>query len=258
MHTTARITIYIQALGGKFLGPNAYHTNDIKLTLTLDDKSVPITYKYVEGMNDGEVGSSFINENPPTIAQSSFLPILTPNTTSPSSPAVNYLTPISGTICGKIEADVSQEEMLGTLSASIPRPGGEDLVLTQSIALNQMQSDYRATLIVPGLLLEKPKSSEIPPKENSLFLLVKMMCGCPIKADITKPVWVASDFDVSAEIFLKSGERLPQNLTFFPYTTPSLFLTPVANVDNVHMANFSAKQKSTGNIGFLSVIYSLC
>jgi hypothetical protein len=257
MQTTARITVYIQALGGKFLGPNAYNTNDIKLTLTLDDKSVPITYKYVKGMNDGEVGTSFVYENPQTIAQSSFLPILTPNPTNSSSPAVNYLTPIDGTICGKIEADVSQEEILGTLTASIPRPGGEDLVVTQSIALNQMQSDYRAILIVPGLLLEKPKSSEIPPNENSLFLLVKMMCGCPIKADITKPVWVASDFNVSAEIFLKSGKRFTENLTFFPSATPSLFRAPT-NVADVHMANFTAKQKSTENIGFLSVIYSLC
>jgi len=257
MQTTARITVYIQALGGKFLGPNAYHTNDIKLTLTLAGKSVPITYKYVEGMNDGEVGTSFVYENSPTVTQSSFLPILTPNTANPSSPAVNYLTPIEGTIHGQIEADVSQEEILGTLSANIPRPGGEDLVLTQSIALNRMQSDYRAIMIVPGLLLEKPKSSEIPPNENSLFLLVKMMCGCPIKADITKPVWVASDFDVSAEIFLKSGKRFTEKLTFYPDATTSLFRAP-ANVADIHMANFTAKQKSTENIGFLSVIYSLC
>jgi hypothetical protein len=253
--TTARITVYLQALGGKFLGPNAYHTNDIKLTLTLDGKTSDITYKYMSGENDGSVGPTF--ETPPKNQLSSFLPILTPNISTPS-PAVNYLTPIAGTICGKIDANVTQLQMLGTLSASIPRPHEDDLVLTQSIALNQMQSDYRAIMVVPGLLLEQPTQAEIPVGSNSLFVSVKMMCGCPIKADATKFYWVESDFDVSAEIFLKNGKPFPEKLTFFPDpNTPSLFRASVLAAD-VHMANFTAIQKSTGNIGFRSIIYSVC
>ena len=48
MQTTAKITIFIQALGGKFLGPNAYKTDSIKLCLRLQGKTLPITYQLAE------------------------------------------------------------------------------------------------------------------------------------------------------------------------------------------------------------------
>jgi hypothetical protein len=256
--TKANITVYLQALGGKFLGPNAYNTNDIKLTLTLGGNTVSIPYKYVTGENDGSVGSSF--QTPPANELSSFLPILTPVPVPPntSSPAVDYLTPIGGTISGKIEVDVSQLEVLGTLSASIPRPGGEDLIVTQSIALNQMQSNYRAIMIVPGLLLEKPPTSEVLPIPTGLYLMVKMMCGCPITTGIGNSFWAASDFDVSAQVFFKNGTTITKGLTFAGNATPSLYVVPGVVASEVHMANYTAIQNSTGNVGFLSVIYSVC
>mgnify|MGYP001449042624 CR=1 FL=1 len=60
MQTTAHITIYLQALGGKFLGPNAYNTNDIKLSLTLDGKPTPITYQLTDNVNAGVIGPAFL------------------------------------------------------------------------------------------------------------------------------------------------------------------------------------------------------
>jgi hypothetical protein len=257
--TTARITVYIQALGGKYLGPNAYDTNNINLTLTLDGKPQSITYKYAAGENDGEVAPAFIYEKPPLNPVSSFLPILTPNATTQAAPVVNYLTPNGTTICGRIEVDVTELEMLGTLTASIPRPDSPepvpDLVLTQGIALNQMQSHYRAIMIVPGLLLEQPPKDKVPKNVNSLFLWVKMMCGCPVTTEISKSFWLESDFTVTAEVFLKSRRQYSQHLAFFSDDYPSVFALPVADLSDVEKAHFTARQKSTGNIGFLVVNY---
>lgn len=256
MQTTANITIYLQALGGKFLGPNAYNTNDIKLSLTLHGKPIPITYQLTENVNDGGIGPDFLRSLPSTYGLSSFLPILTPLPAEGSNPEVNYLTPNNLTICGTIAVLVSQPTELGTISVRIPRPHADDLELTQSIALNQMQTDYRVIVIVPGLLLEQPKKSEVPDTPNSIFLYVKMMCGCPITTRIPKSFWAQHDFLVSAEVFDKNGGSERKSLTFTSDATPSLFQATVNDLSNVKRVNFTARQKSTGNVGYLSVDYS--
>ncbi|HJR08831.1 MAG TPA: hypothetical protein VJ842_16345 [Pyrinomonadaceae bacterium] len=255
MQTTAKITIYLQALGGKFLGPNAYKTDSIKLSLTLQGSTLPITYQLSDNVNDGAIGPNFISSLPSIQGASSFLPILTPTPTSGSDPAVNYLTPNNLTICGTVSVVVSQPSVLGNVRVSIPRPQGDDLVLTQSIALNQMQADYRVILIVPGLLLEQPPASAIPDMSGSIFVYVKMMCGCPITTGIPKSYWAQDDFLVTAEVIGKKGERKRQNLTFTSDATPSLFHAAVNDIANIKQVKFTARQKSTGNIGYLSVDY---
>jgi hypothetical protein len=252
---TARLTVYLQALGGKFLGPNAYNTNDINLSLTLNGNTERITYQLVDQVNDGAIGPTFLYSIPSTYGESSFLPILTPSTADPSAPSVNYLTPNNLTICGRTKADFSQPEVLGTLSASIPRPHADDLLLTQSIALNQLQSEYRVIMSVPGLLLEKPPASVIPPNSKNLYLWVKMMCGCPITTGIPNSFWAENDFLVTAEIFPKNGGREVESLTFTSDATPSLFVAAGTDVNNIKHVNFTARQKSTGNIGYVSLDY---
>lgn len=256
MQTTANIAIYIQALGGKFLGPNAYNTDEIKLSISLQGKQIPISYRLTENVNDGGIGPDFLRSLPSTYGLSSFLPILTPLPDSGSEPAVNYLTPNNLTICGTISVTVSQPTELRTVSVTIPRPNAEDLVLTQSIALNQMQTDYRVIVIVPGLLLEQPPAAEIPNTPNSIFLYVKMMCGCPITTGIPNSYWAENDFIVTAEAIYKNGGRERISLTFLSDSTPSLFSSPVKDFANVTQVNFTARQKSSGNIGYLSVDYS--
>lgn len=256
MQTTANITIYLQALGGKFLGPNAYHTNDIKLSLMLDGKPDSISYQLTENVNDGGIGPDFLRSLPSTYGLSSFLPILTPVPASGSAPAVNYLTPNNLTICGRVSVPVSQPTELRTVSVRIPRPNADDLELTQSLALNQMQTDYRVIVIVPGLLLEQPTAAELPNLPNTIFVYVKMMCGCPITTGIPKSYWAENDFLVSAEVFYKNGGSERKSLTFTSDATPSLFHTAVNDLANVKRVNFTARQKSTGNIGYLSVDYS--
>jgi len=255
MQTTANITIYLQALGGKFLGPNAYNTDSIKLSLTLDGNTLPVTYQLGANVNDGGIGPSFLSSLPSTIGLSSFLPILTPVPASGSEPAVNYLTPNNLTICGTVAVTVTQPAVLGTVSVSIPRPQGDDLVLKQSIALNQLQGDYRVIVVVPGLLLE-PLPATIPDLLNGISVMVKMMCGCPITTGIPNSFWAQNDFLVSAEIIQKNGGRERQSLTFASDATPSLFQATVADLASIKRVNFTAKQKSTGNIGYLSVEYS--
>jgi hypothetical protein len=255
MQTTAKITIYLQALGGKFLGPNAYQTNSIKLSVTLPGDTIPVSYQLSDNVNDGAIGPNFMSSLPSVQGISSFLPILTPMPASATAPAVNYLTPNNLTICGTVTVNVSQPSVLGTVSVSIPRPQGDDLVLTQSIALNQMQSDYRVILVVPGLLLEAPTASAIPDMSGSIFVYVKMMCGCPITTGIPKSYWTQSDFLVFAEVIYKNGGSIRQNLQFTSDATPSLFHAVIDDMADIKQVNFTAKQKSTGNIGYLSVDY---
>src|SRR5438067_5082105 len=119
MQTTPQITIYLQALGGKFLGPNAYKTDDIKLSITLQGNTIPITYKLKPDANDGAIGPNFISSLPSIKGLSSFLPILTPTPATGADPAVNYLTPNSLTICGTVAVTLYQPTLLGTVRASI-------------------------------------------------------------------------------------------------------------------------------------------
>jgi hypothetical protein len=253
MQTNANITIYLQALGGKFLGPNAYGLDNITLSITLqDNEPIPITYKLAHKGNDGDIKPNFSYDHQTREGLSSFLPILTPAIVDDPSPAVNYLTPDDLTICGTVSVPVSQPTMLGTISASIPRPQGGALLLTQSIALNQMQADYKVIMVVPGLLLEPL----LPPDmTNSIFVYVKMMCGCPITTGIPNSYWAMNDFIVKAEVTETTGRNYwtPLSLTS---NTPSLFAAAVDDIRKVRQVIFVARQRSTGNIGYLSVDYS--
>src|ERR1700704_2214605 len=108
MQTTANITIYLQALGGKFLGPNAYKTDSIKLDIKQRDKTDRITYRLGDNANDGGIGADFLSSPTSGEGLSSFLPILTPTADGGSNPAVNYLTPDNLTICGTVAVSFSE------------------------------------------------------------------------------------------------------------------------------------------------------
>jgi hypothetical protein len=256
MQTAANITIFLQALGGKFLGPNAYKTDNIKLALTLRGSTLPINYKLGDKTNDGGIGDDFISSLPSTYGLSSFLPILTPLPDSESNPAVNYLTPDDLTIRGTVAVTFSEPTVLGYVRVSIPRPEGDDLVLTQTIALNHLQAEYRVIVVVPGLLLEATEGSVRTDLSNRICVYVKMMCGCPITTGIPNSYWAADDFLVSGEVFFRNGATPEiRDLTFTSDETPSLFHAAVSDLGNIKLVNFTARQKSTGNIGYLSVPY---
>lgn len=253
MQSNANITIYLQALGGKFLGPNAYGLNNITLSLTLEgSEPIPVTYELAPNGDDGEIKPNFIYVKQTDEGLSSFLPILTPAKYKDPSPAVNYLTPDDLTICGTVSVPITQPTMLGTISASIPRPQGGALSLKQSIALDQMQANYKVIMVVPGLLLERV----LPPAmTNSIFVYVKMMCGCPITMGIPDSYWAENDFMVKAEVTETNGESYWRPLTLSG--TPSLYAVAVDDIRKVRRVIFVARQFSTGNLGYLSVDYSI-
>ena len=118
-----------------------------------------------------------------------------------------------------------------------------------------MQADYRVIVVVPGLLLEEPPASATPDMSGSIFVYVKMMCGCPITTGIPKSYWAQNDFLVLAEVIYKNGGSDRQNLQFTSDATPSLFHAAVNDIADIKQVNFTARQKSTGNIGYLSVVY---
>jgi hypothetical protein len=255
MKTTANITIYLQALGGKFLGPNAYKTDSIKLEITQRGKTDRITYRLGDNANDGGIGTSFLSNPTSGEGLSSYLAILTPTAATESEPAVNYLTPDSDTICGTVRVTFSERTELVYVSVLIPRPEGDDLVLTQSVALDQLQEDYRVIVVVPGLLLELPAASEMLDFSNNIYVSVKMMCGCPITTGIPNSYWAESDFLVSAEVHYRNRGSVTKDLTFASAATPSLFQAKVDDFGDLKLVNFTARQKSTGNIGYLSAPY---
>lgn len=83
-----------------------------------------------------------------------------------------------------------------------------------------------------------------------------MMCGCPITTGIPKSYWAQDDFVVVAEVIRKNGGSHKQSLSFTSDATPSLFQATVDDFAEIKLVNFTARQKSTGNIGYLSVKYS--
>jgi len=252
MKPNTKISIYLQALGGKFLGPNAYLTNSIEVDFTLKGgKTKSVTYELTENANDGGIGPDFLSSLPAINGQSSFLPIITPLQGKPTQPAVNYLTPNSLTIHGLTEVDV-ETATLATVNARIPRSSGPKLELSETVALNPNQRECRVIMIVPGLLLEKAVPADM---SDGLYVYVKMMCGCPITTGIGKSFWAADDFLVSAEIFDRGDSLTRKDLTFTSDATPSLFQVLDVDINNVKTVRFFARQKSTGNIGYVDVKY---
>lgn len=113
-------------------------------------------------------------------------------------------------------------------------------------------------MVVPGLLLEPCPSSSISNMPDNIFMYVKMMCGCPITTGIPNSYWAQNDFVVSADVIYKNGAIILRNLTLMPETsevTRSLFHAAVADFADIRQVNFTARQKSTGNTGYLSVDY---
>ncbi|MFT3824796.1 MAG: hypothetical protein QM731_12780 [Chitinophagaceae bacterium] len=232
------LLVYVQALGGKFLGPNAYMPLQIGLSFAYNGVSYPIPY-YKTGMDDGIINNSFISGN------TSFMPILTPQTNN--NPFVNYLTPGSNTVSGRLSVPLNNLELSGVLSASIPRNGNSPLIINQIVSLTSLLNSYRITTIIPGLYL-----TEGPRANNMLTLYVKMMCGCKITNASPGPsYWSPADFSIGVVITYQNGSTQQQQMQFDIQSNDSAFTTQVANLQNIRSLRYIATQFSTGNYGFL-------
>jgi hypothetical protein len=238
MSTQVTLNVYLQALGGKFLGPNAYQTDNIDITLSYSEGVVQLPYQLGSNTDDGNIGAFF------TPGSSSCMPILQMNDSD--TPIVNYLTTDANTIYGSAAILISGEET-ANLTAIIPKPDGQTLTISQSILLSPLQDLYEVSLTVPGLLL-------LPdPQSGLLAVFVEMMCGCKITQGTPKSFWPHDDFEVWAVLTLANEETLQVPLQFDLASNNSLFTAPILPDQQAEIVQLTyyAKQKSTGNYAFV-------
>lgn len=243
MKAPVPFTVHLQALGGKFLGPNAFDNPSIKLELDYSMGRIPIPYKVIPGTtDDGAISTSFTN------GVTSFLPILTMPLSGTGNPVVNYLSPGAHTIAGRVNIFLPDNNEIAMLHASIPAPSGVPFVFSQPVLLCPRQTVYTVTMVIPGLLLTPNTNTVLPP--GTIAVNVAMMCGCKI---INKPdwYWTYTDFDVHAMVTYQDGTGALVNLSFDQQVNLSLFTAPVTNYSTIREVNFWATQKSTANYGAL-------
>jgi hypothetical protein len=236
------ITVYLQALGGKFLGPNAYSTSEEQITVQFLWGNFVANLPYpAASSTDGSINSSFSNGIPYT------LPILTLEN---SSYQPNYLSAPGGTIAATVTtpANVSVSPFApAMIVASIPRPIGIPLEITQHVLLNAGQSAYNFTILVPGLLLE-PNTASQP--ANVVSVLVKMMCGCQVTVNTVKSFWAPDDFEVTACVVYSDGSVVPYPMSFDTDSNDSSFIATINDTAYTGIY-YTAQQRSTGNYGYL-------
>jgi len=237
MTANVNIDVFLQALGGKYLGPNAYQTSGIRIDLHYSGGHPPIPYNH-KSQDDGQVNAIFSD------GSSSPFPILKQQ--SGAGPEVYYLTPGSDPIKGSATVPLSKEYEVASLTVEVPTPNGTGLFINSFLVLTPAQAYYRITIPVRGLLLEPVF---VPEGTANLGLYVKMMCGCPITNDGTK-FWPAIDFEVCAEVHYQNGttEKLLMN---FPGKVESFYTVSTSSGrGGVKQVYFSAFQRSTANYGY--------
>lgn len=234
--------VHVQALGGKFLGPNAYNNTAIGIALQYSMGIIPLAYQIKADTDDGNISTSF------TTGSTSPFPILTMPDTGTGNPTVNYLTPGPKTIVGKASVFLPDSNETAMLLISIPTASGQGLLFSQPVLLNPQKAGYDIHVIIPGLLLTPNLKVKMPP--NTISVFVAMMCGCKI-VDKKGTYWHPADFSVSARITYKNGKEDQVNLVFDKNFNESLFSKTVADIADIKQINFSAQQKSTSNYGAL-------
>jgi hypothetical protein len=248
MPTTANFEIYLQALGGKFIGQNAFEPAQINVHVFVNGAEHPLPY--FSGPNkttpdDGEVSPAFVD------GLSTVAPILTNQPTKAVVPvAVHFLTPQPGiTVVAKGAIDLTNANETAELVVYYPIPGPNNTVKTltirQPVVLNAFQLNYRFTVLIPGLLVHTPVLSG-----NQVAAVVTMMCGCRVSNGSTPPYWLPADFTVVANVVYKdkSIQQLP--LSLLPEGTSSTFAGTLPGSAGIESVTVLANQKSTGNFGF--------
>lgn len=239
MKTPVPIKLYLQALGGKFLGPNAYEPGKIECSLHCASGDHAFSYQVVPNItNDGEIGTNFV------VGSTSPGPILTMPASGSGNPACNYLTANATTVTGLLAHPLPDASELATITVRIPTPSQTPLVLQQSLLLSSDIFDYRVFMTVSGLLVQYDSS----PGPN-LSVFVNMMCGCKVTQGLLTSYWTPSDFLVSALVHYKDGTSALSPMTFNAQKNDSSFCVAVPDRDKVVKATFFAQQKSTGNYG---------
>ncbi|WP_315824013.1 hypothetical protein [Paraflavitalea speifideaquila] len=242
--SSVNITVFLQALGGKFLGPNAYQNTAIRIYLLLEGQTYAFTYDAAtSGMDDGQIGQQFSNVAPYA------LPILTLQTNGGYQ--TNYLTADSNTVKGTLTVEVPNVSSINALiKAYIPSPTGLTLAVEQPIVLAPPQTEYMYLIPVAGLLLE-PNPATLP--EGVVSVLVKMMCGCQVTVGKSNSYWSPGDFDVRANVNFGNNGSDTFPLVFDSSSNDSAFTALIPGAAAALSICFTAQQSSTGNFGYLAV-----
>lgn len=241
------ITVYLQALGGKLLGPNAYNPDYNSITVTININGAITTLNYDAGstIDDGNF-TPLVSGSTPYL-----LPILTPNNFNGGQ--VDYLATDSNTVAATGSLTIFSATP-ATITASIPYPTATNFPLTieQNVLLIPTQPSYTFTLIIPGLLLEE---NPVAPAAGTISVLVKMMCGCQVTVNTYKSYWSPDDFDVIAYVYYSDGDIVPYVMAFDLDSNNSSF---TANITDTSYTNiyYTAQQRSTGNYGYLNALPS--
>jgi hypothetical protein len=247
MATLIPFQVYVQALGGKFLGPNAYNNMAIRLSLALPGELQPVHIPYVVTptiTNDGNISGTF------TDGATSFMPILTMPATAAANPAVNYLTPDANTIAGNCSILLPAKEEQAVLTVIIPTPSGNQLIFKQPVLLSPLKTSYKVSIVIPGLLLT---AGTVNTASGNISVFVKMMCGCKITQGLATSFWTVSDFEVSAYVKFADNTSGYYTLSFDQPANDSMFAAAITGKPAITHVEFSAMQKSTGNYGFLGL-----
>jgi hypothetical protein len=244
MLQTAGISVYLQALGGHFLGANAYDPANITISLNYSVGLIPIPYIITTCFtDDGNVSPNF------TTGASSFMPIISIPQPLPAAQiaTVNFLSADFTTIAGKASIPLPTAIEFASLEISVPTTLGKPMLFKQQVLLNPGQPAYKIIVVVPGLYLS---ASGI---KGSVAVFVKMMCGCPVTAGPPASLWPSNDFTVYANVLDTSGNTTSYLLTYDAAQTGNSLFSALLLPDQkpVKSVTFTALQKSTGNYGVL-------
>jgi hypothetical protein len=259
-----RITVRVQARGGKFLG------DDIggALVTIRDAQTAELLATGTTAGTSGTLGASYA-------ANASLSTIVTPDT---GQSTVQWLLAVDTD-----SRKTNTSSFTATLFLGRPR------LLTFEVfgPLGGLQSAHRLTatqwivpgqdltqppglvLVLPGLLVQvmSPATHTAFPPSNSPTALdivanVAMMCGCPINDEPSDNPWVPDDFAVSARIREVGGTLLDTvTLAFNQTHTSGLFAGTWQMPSNrtadpiFYEAIVGARQLSTGNVGTGTVTF---
>jgi hypothetical protein len=242
MSQTVSITIYLQAVGGHFLGAHAYDPANIKVKLSYSGGEIDIPYAVTTNFtDDGNPSPNF------TSGASSYMPIITIPQTAPAAQvaAVNFLSADFTTIAAKATIALPGTTEFADIAVSVPTTLGQPFLLKQSVILNPAQPDYQIIIPVTGLYLSAANVT------GSIAVNVKMMCGCPITQGPPASLWPANDFTVYANVLDISNNITPYLLTYTPNQTGNSQFSAalLSNQAKISSVTFTAFQKSTGNYG---------
>lgn len=242
MAQPANITIYLQAVGGHFLGAHAYEPAKIKVNLSYSGGEIDIPYLVTTNFtDDGNASPVFTN------GASTFMPIITIPQVAAQPAAVNFLSADFTTIAAKATINLPGAIEFGEITVSVPTTLGKPYLLSQSIILNPAQPDYQVIIPVAGLFLSVADGT------GSIAVYVKMMCGCPVTEGPPASLWPANDFTVYANVLDVNGNTTPYLLTYTTAQTGNSQFSAalLSNQAKISSVTFTAFQKSTGNYGAL-------